>query len=242
MSLEIFKKSPDSILWQDYRSFNKGMIVYYSSDPVSEIPIREVPEDEESPPMPDPNYETGTYGFYSCYHSKIRAAFTKNKLRYLFFLTKYAGMNKEAQGKSIITGYFRIKKTANVQKLHLRYLDEYSCTDLDECFALKADEIHFVSLKDAFEVNDELLKKWGYKAKISKQMRIILDEENTNNLLSFLSSKPNDLENYIKETKRLSPYQQEEIEEEAEEEILQQQSNIMPNNEEIKVDNNISQT
>ena len=37
--------SVENAAWQDYRASNTGMVVFYSSDPVSEIPIREIPED-----------------------------------------------------------------------------------------------------------------------------------------------------------------------------------------------------
>jgi hypothetical protein len=210
MSHGIIRKTPDSILWQDYRAANTGMVVFYASDPVSEIPVREIPDDVESPALPDPNYETGTYGFYGCSRTKIRGAFAKSKLRYLFFLTKSAGTKEGFKDKMLVTGYFRISKTTDVQKLHRRYLDEYSCMDADTCTALRADEVHFVSLGDAFEVSPDQLKTWGFNAKVSKQLRIILTAESTAQLLELLKSKPNQREIYGAETKRLSPYDEEE--------------------------------
>jgi hypothetical protein len=221
MNHGIMHKTPDSILWQDYRAANTGMVVFYASDPVSEIPVREIPDDVESPALPDPNYETGTYGFYGCSRTKIRGAFAKSKLRYLFFLTKYAGTKDGFKDKMLVTGYFRISKTTDVQKLHRRYLDEYSCMDADTCIALRADEVHFVSLGDAFEVSPDQLKVWGFNAKVSKQLRIILTAESTAQLLALLKSKPNQRAIYVAETKRLSPYDEEEEapgEEEAEQE------------------------
>jgi hypothetical protein len=216
MSHGIMRKTPDSILWQDYRAANTGMVVFYSSDPVSEIPVREIPDDVESPALPDPNYETGTYGFYGCSRTKIRGAFAKSKLRYLFFLTKYAGTKEGFKDKMLVTGYFRISKTADVQKLHRRYLDEYSCLDSDTCVALRADEVHFVSLSDAFEVSPDQLKVWGFNAKVSKQLRIMLSPENAAQLLTLLKSKPNQRDIYIAETKRLSPHDEEAVPEEVE--------------------------
>jgi hypothetical protein len=223
MSQGIMHKTPDSILWQDYRAANTGMVVFYASDPVSEIPVREIPDDVESPALPDPNYETGTYGFYGCSRTKIRGAFAKSKLRYLFFLTKYAGTKEGFKDKMLVTGYFRISKTTDVQKLHRRYLDEYSCMDVDTCVALRADEVHFVSLTDAFEVSPDQLKAWGFNAKVSKQLRIVLTAESTTQLLTLLKSKPNQRETYVAETKRLSPYDEEDAaldEEETEQESI----------------------
>ncbi len=216
MGLEIMKKSVDSILWQDYRAADTGMIVHYVSDPVSEIPIREIPEEIDSPVIPEPNYENRVYGFFGCIRPKIRSAFFKSKIRYIFFLTKYAGCKDEFKDKPIITGYFRIFKTADVQKLHLRYLNDVACLDADSCIALRADEVHFVSLNNAYIVDDEKLKAWGYNAKINKQLRIVLDADKTNQLLNYLKSKPNQLDIYIAETKRLGPHVEEEEEEKVE--------------------------
>ncbi len=83
----------ESVVWQDYRASNTAMVVYYSTDPVSELPIREIPEELPTDIIPEPNYESGTYGFFGCGKSKIRAAFVKGKIRYLLFVTKYAGTN-----------------------------------------------------------------------------------------------------------------------------------------------------
>jgi len=216
MTQGIVPKTPDSILWQDCRTSNIGMIVFYASDPVSEIPIRETPDELPSPVSPEPNYETGTYGFYGCDKTKIRVAFTKGKVRYLFFLTKYAGSNEEFKDKVVMTGYYRISKTADVQKIHLRHLDDSSCIDATSCPALRADEVHFVGLTDAYIVTEAQLKAWGYNAKVSKQLRLILSEEDTVLVLAKLKDKPNQLDAYIAETKRLSPdVESEETEEEA---------------------------
>jgi hypothetical protein len=216
MNFGIMNKSLDSIQWQDYRASNTGMIVFYSSDPVSEIPIREIPEEMDSSIMPEPNYENKVYGFYGCVRPKIRSAFVKAKIRYLFFLTRYAGTKEEFKDKLIITGFFHINKTGDMQKLHLRYIPESSCMDNDNCIALRADEAHFVSLNDAYIVNDEKLKSWGYNAKITRQLRITLDAEKTSLILDWLKSKPNQIETYIKETKRLEPHSETEKDEESE--------------------------
>ena len=210
MGFGIKKKSVDSVLWQDYRASNTGMVVYYVSDPISEVPIREIPEESDSPVIPEPNYENSVYGFYGCIRPKIRNAFFKSKIRYIFFLTKYAGTKEEFKDKYVVTGYFRIYKTADVQKLHLRYIPESGCMDTDQCMALRADEVHFVGLSDAFLVSDEQLKSWGFNAKVNRQLRILLDAEKTTKLLDHLKSKPNNVEAYIKETKRLEPHEDEE--------------------------------
>jgi hypothetical protein len=203
---ELLKLSPESVAWQDYRSSNRGMVVFYASDQVSELPIREVPEELPSDIMPEPNYESGTYGLYGCGKSRIRNAFAKSKLRYLLFVTKYEGARADYKGRVLITGYFRIAKTAEVKKLHIRYGSDYSCIDEDSCTALRADECRFVSADDAFAVTDEVMKTWNYKARLTKQTRIILDEPNTGVIIAHLKEKPDITAQYVAETKRLQPH------------------------------------
>ncbi len=210
MGFGIMKQSVDSVQWQDYRASESGMVVFYTSDPISEIPIREIPEEIDSSILPEPNYESRVFGLFGCVRPKIRQAFFKSKLRYLFFLTKYAGSKEEYKDKFMVTGYFHIHKTADVQKLHYRYIKDSACLETDACVALRADEVRFVSLQDAFFVNDEQLKAWGYNAKINRQLRIVLDEEKTSVLLEYLKSKPDQTESYIAETKRLQPHDESE--------------------------------
>ena len=204
----------ESVPWQDYRASNKGMVVFYSSDPVSELPIREIPEELPSEILPEPNYETSTYGLYGCAKSKIRSSFVKSKLRYLLFITKYAGTNADFKDKLLITGFFRINKTADVKKLHIRYCADYSCLDEDICYGLRADEVKFVSAADAFEVNDSVLKSWDYKARISRQTRIVLEETHTMEIVEYLRSKQDKTAEYVAETERLQPHASEEETEE----------------------------
>lgn len=213
----IITKHVDSIPWQDYRGSSTGMIVYYNTDPVSEMPIREVPEEIPSGVIAEPNYETGTYGVYGCKHARVRSAFAKKKLRYLFFMTRYAGTKTECVDDLMVTGYYRVKRTADVQKLHVRYLNDYSCLGDDACIALRADEMHFLCLDDALRMSPEVLEKWAVKTRITRQTKILLDEENTGKLLDYIHSKPNALDAYLEETERLWPALDDEEEEDDEE-------------------------
>jgi len=209
-SVPVTTKSVSSLRWQDYRGAGTGLIQYYNSDPVSELPIREIPESLDTDVSPDPNYETGTYGMYGCVRPKVRQAFVKGKSRYLFFMTKYSGTNAEYTDKVLITGYYRLAKIADAKKFHLRYCKEYACIDLNSCPALLADEVHFVSLDDAFLVDEDALDFWGYKSKITKQTRIQLDEEQAGKLVTYLGSRPNAIDDYVEETERLQPHSDDE--------------------------------
>lgn len=210
----VMRISPSSVPWQDYRSSETGMIVTYDSDPVSEMAIREVPEELPSEVLPEPNYETKTYGLYGCARNKFRSAFVKSKMQYLFFLVRYQGTNQEFRDKTLITGMYRVSKVADVHKYHLRYLSDAACMEADTCDALLAETAHFVSLEDAMEVTSEKLKSWGYKARVTKQTRVVLDEEQAKELASYLESKANIVDQYIEETKRLQPHDDDDEEDE----------------------------
>ena len=212
---DVMKLSVERVLWQDYRASDTGMVVFYTSDPVSELPIREIPEELPSDILPEPNYETGTYGFYGCGKSKIRNAFVKSKIRYLIFMTKYAGTNSEFKDKLLVTGYFRISRVADMKRLHIRYCEDYSCLDEDVCNALRADEKRFVSVEDAFVITDEVLKSWNYKARVTRQTRVVLDEEKTIEVVDYLKSKNDITAEYISETERLQPHGSDEENEES---------------------------
>jgi hypothetical protein len=202
---DLTKKSIDSFLWQDYRGSNSGMVVVYDTDPLSELPIREVPEDSDSLTQPEPHYESGTYGVYGCVRPKIRGAFFKAKLRYMLFMTKYTGTKEEFKNAYFITGFYRIFKSANLQKLHVRYLTDSSCFDLEDCIAFRADEVHFVTIEDAFALTKDVLKSWEFDSKITKQTRILLNPEQVEAVVSALRAKPNQRESYSVETRRLMP-------------------------------------
>jgi len=198
--------SVESAAWQDYRASNTAMIVFYTTDPVSELPIREIPEELPTEIIPDPNYESATYGFFGCAKGKIRTAFVKSKIRNLLFITKYAGTKEEFKDRFFITGYYRINKTADVKRLHVRNLADYSCLDEGACYALRAETQHFVSIDDAFEVTPAVLKEWGVATRLTRQTRITLDDEQTGKVIDYLTSKPDITEDLIAETERLWPH------------------------------------
>jgi hypothetical protein len=196
----------ESAAWQDYRASNTAMIVFYATDPVSELPIREIPEEMPTDIIPDPNYETATYGLFGCSKGKIRTAFLKAKIRNLLFITKYVGTKADCKDKFFITGYYRITKTADVKRLHVRNCIDYTCLDESACYAFKAETMHFVSIDDAFEVTPAVLKTWGYTAKLTRQTRITLDGDQTAKVIDYLKSKPDITGQLVTETERLWPH------------------------------------
>jgi hypothetical protein len=82
---------------------------------------------------------------------------------------------------------------------------------------LKADEIRFVKIEDAFPITNNILKSWDYSARITKQTKINLNNDQTLSVLEYLRSKPDSTTLYISETQRLQPHGSEEDDENDEE-------------------------
>jgi hypothetical protein len=196
--------------WQDYRASNTGMAIFYGGDPISELPIREVPESYPSDIQPEPNYETGTFGYVGCARTKIRATFVKSKIRYLLFITKYVGTNEGFKDQYMVTGYYRVTKIADVKRQHIRFCSDYSCLDEKVCYALRAEEMRLVSAEDAYPVTPQTLKDWGFSGRLTRQSRILLTEEQTAAVVDFLRGKADISDKYIEETERLLPHVEEE--------------------------------
>lgn len=206
MSTETAVRTVDGVAWQDYRASNTGMAILYGSDPISELPIREVPEaGRQSEIESEPNYETATFGYFSCARTKIRSTFVKSKIRYLLFITKYAGTAEDYKDQYLVTGFYRVAKTADVKRYHIRFCAEYSCLDEKVCYALRADESRFVAAADAFKVTPQVLKDWGFSGRLTRQSRILMTEEQTLKVVEFLRGKADIRDKYIEETARLQP-------------------------------------
>lgn len=193
----------NSVKWQGYRGGDAGVIVYYESDPNSELPIRKVPVKESQSAFFDPNYETKTFGLYGCGATNLRNKFVKKKWGYVFFITKYKGTIEEFEDKLIMTGYYRIDRTADVQKLHLRHLDEYSCFDARNCHALRADEAVFLKTEDSYNLTTTSLKSFGHDKKVTKMTKIEITDEMVKKILKKFTGKENAIEEYCDLTQEL---------------------------------------
>jgi hypothetical protein len=191
-----------NILWQGYRHKETGVIVYYDSSETALLPIRTNIGKKGKNADADPNYESATYGLYSCTASRHRTNFVKNKFGYVFFMTKYQGANEKLKDKIMISGYYKIASIAEVQKLHLRYfgLDDSSCFAEKLCYALKANDAVFLSEEDCYVFTAASLKSLGIDKKITKATKIELDEEKTKKLLKKFEGKENKIADYIAQT------------------------------------------
>lgn len=196
--------------WQDYRGKGEGVLIHLDSAKQHEFAVRE-PVDERGNPIPDPNYETGTYGFLQCANAKTRLATMKNRRRYFLFGTRYQGTAEAYRGKFLIIGYMRLDKILEVRKRHVHKWMELQasgapapeCMDMDECYSFQSEEMNFYSPQDSFELSEELMKKWGYKGKVTKQMKLTFTEEKLAVILEHFKGKTPKNKEYIAAAKEL---------------------------------------
>jgi hypothetical protein len=174
------------------------------------LAVRE-PVDEAGVPVVEPSYETGTYGYLQCANAKTRLATMKNRRRYFLFGTRYHGLAEAVKGRFLIVGYMRLDKVLEVRKRHVHKWMEIQatgatapeCMDMDQCFAFNSDEMNFYAPEDAFELSEELMKKWGYKGKVTKQMKLTFTEEKLQIILEHFKGKTPRNADYIAAAKEL---------------------------------------
>ncbi|ERP31152.1 hypothetical protein [Chitinivibrio alkaliphilus] len=196
-------KTVGSVRWQDYRCNDTGVVVYYESDKDSELPIRKVSVKNPTDAVFDPNYETRTYGFYGCDSSSLRNSFVKQRMGYVFFMTRYKGTIQKLSNKLMITGYYKIGQNYEVQNLHLRCLEKYTCFNGKQCQALLAKEAVFLSPEEAYQLTAASLKSLGYEKKVTRMTKIELSQEQVKKVLKKFEGKHNCITEYSDTTQEL---------------------------------------
>lgn len=196
--------------WQDYRGKGEGVLIHLDTARNHRLAVREV-LDERGAQVLEPNYETGTYGFLQCANAKTRLATMKNRRRYFLFGTRYQGLEESLKGKFVIVGYMRLDKILEVRKRHVhKWMEEKQsgapapeCMDMDSCYAFQSEEMNFFAPEDAFELSEDLMKKWGYKGKVTKQMKLTFTEEKLHVILDHFKAKTPVNSDYIAAAKEL---------------------------------------
>lgn len=180
--------------WQDYRGKGEGVLVHVDCTKRHALPVRE-PIGTDGEPLTEPNYETKTFGFIQCFDARTRQAIQKNRRRYVLFGTRYQGLEEAYRGKFLIIGYMRLDQVLEVRKRHVhKWMEKNSgqppeCMDMDACYAFKSGEMNFYRAADSFELGEKLMKEWGYKGKITKQMKLTFVEDKLEALLNHFKSK-----------------------------------------------------
>lgn len=196
--------------WQDYRGKGEGVLIHLDTSRQHDLPVRE-PVDEAGLPVLEPSYETGTHGFLQCVNAKTRLATMKNRRRYFLFGTRYNGTTEAMKGRFLIVGYMRLDKVLEVRKRHVHKWMEIQatgasapeCMDMDQCFAFSSDEMNFYSAEDSFDLSEDLMKKWGYKGKITKQMKLTFTEDKLQVILDHFKTRTPRNADYIAAAKEL---------------------------------------
>jgi hypothetical protein len=198
----------NTINWQDYRGKGEGVLVHVDGTKKHALPVREsVQPNGES--LLEPSYETKTFGYVQCYDARTRQAIQKNRRRYVLFGTRYQGLTEEFKGKFLIIGYMRLDQVLEVRKRHVhKWMEKNSdqppeCLDLDGCYAYRSDEMNFYAPEDCFELAESLMKEWGYKGKITKQMKLTFTEDKVEIILEHFKSKTPATEAYIDALKQV---------------------------------------
>lgn len=201
---EMMKNTLRFVKWNDYRGSKNAVVIHFESSPSLELPVRDILGENGKGLQAEPNIETGTYGYGRCLDGKTRNSFVKNRKGYLLFLTRYVGTRTEYIGRDFIVGYYKITQIADARDPHIRNLENEACPEIEHCYALRSQDMKFVSVSDAFELSSEKLKEWGYKGKISRQLRLALDESKLGEILAYFADKTDASPLYIAEIEKLT--------------------------------------
>jgi hypothetical protein len=194
--------------WQDYRGKAEGVLIHTSSSRDHELPVRE-PFDAAGNPVLEPNYETGTYGVIQCQEARTRASAFKARRRYFLFGTRYQGLREELRGRFFVTGYMKLEKSLEVRRRHVhKWMEDETqsppeCMEMDTCYAFQSSEMNFYALDDCFELSEALMQEWGYKGKITKQMKLTFSEDKLAPILEHFAGKTPCNANYTEAVQEL---------------------------------------
>ncbi len=215
------RKEIDLSKWRNYVSKESGILFFAETSNQATLPVRNQIDDEGNALDWEPDYETGTYGLRTCQSPKTINSIVKARHRYILFATRYNGLDLEYKDKYLVYGYMRIDKTIDTRDRHMAAylrnpdLPPPACLPLKESIALWAGEQKFCSLADSFQLTDEVIARWGYSKKLTRQMKLVVEGEGLQEILAHFASKPDSTDEYIGTVQEfISALQPEEDEEE----------------------------
>jgi hypothetical protein len=189
--------------WQDYRGNHTGVLMFTETSKHAMLPVRDQLNDNGKGNIYEPNYETNTFGLKSSYRTKEVNGILKAKHRYLLFANKYEGINPEFKNKYIVYGYMKIEKIRDVKSMHLHRhmndpsLPEPECMTMSKAQAIYSADANFYNLEDCFELSKEKLIELGFTGRISKQMRLVFENDVLDQVISHFQSKTPANDEYI---------------------------------------------
>lgn len=210
--------------WQDYRGDHAGVLLYVETSAQATLPVRDQLNENGKGQLSEPNYETATYNLVGCFNPRAINSIVKNKHRYILFGTRYQGVDANFQGKFLIHGFMRIDKIKDVRPIHVRRFmlnggegEEPDCMHMAKAWGLWSEDMKFFSLEDSFELTEEVMKGWGYKGRITKQMKLLLEDQKLDDILDWFKDKKDITEEYILTAKEFADAIEDEDEEEEDE-------------------------
>ena len=158
---------------------SKAALSFYYSDPLSDIPVREI--SHKNNPKADPNLETSTFGLFSTCCGRMRATVVNEGIELHFFCTNRGGVR-------VLTGYYRIGWY-------------YKVPTTNDDYMLAAKEARFVA--PGFPLHE--LTPYLHGVRLDKRFRPFryIDGETAHRLLLLLKDTPDVTSQYISEIRRL---------------------------------------
>jgi hypothetical protein len=208
--------------WQDYRGNHAGVVMYVETSYQAIVPVRDEFNENGKGSIHEPHYETSTFNFMNCQNGKQIASILRNKHRYILFTTRYNGIEESCKNKFLIIGYMRIDKTMDARKRHVhKYMSEEGiaepeCMTEDHCMACFSEDMKFYNPLDCFDLNVEVMQRWGYKGRVSRQMKLLLEGEKLDEILNHFSTKAPANAEYIETIREFRDALEEEEADEAE--------------------------
>ena len=188
----------ESKTWANYTPTNSRSCLdwYYCDHKSGDYPLRDV----SGQGKPEPHYEDGTFNACAKCNQQYLNKAKKNGERYVFFFTKYVGLDKDLREKFgkkyCITGYYEISGWKEVTwEVHNEH---YNNTGK----AVKCEDPHFYSMKDSYPLEkiDGWNNKWERNPRYASNH---LSAEDTEKILKHFSDKKNRILDYRRETKNL---------------------------------------
>ena len=169
---------------------DKAALSFYYSDPLSDIPVREV--SHKNDPKPDPNLETWTFGLFSTCDRGMRAGIVRQGIELHFFCTNRGGVR-------VLTGYYLYGWYYKVPPIK-----EGSKQSLLDDYMLAAKEARFVA--PGFPLHD--LTGYLRGVRLDSWFRTFryIDGETADGLLLLLKDTPDATSQYISEIHRLEQF------------------------------------
>jgi len=175
-------------LWTPFPASDVGKLVYFLCTKSSVLPIRDVLNDQGQGLKLEPNYETGTYNFCRFCNQPSVVAAIRHDYRYLLLVTRYTGLDPRFWGQYYVVGYYDLE----------------GWMELGTRKAVKAKQLKFVRIEDAFHVTPEICRKWGTSYGNLRWLTQVLQGEDFEEVLEHLQRAPNATSEYITEVKKLS--------------------------------------